>query len=102
MVYRVRLAAFTTIMRQDIGWFDASSEHTAGALVSQLSSDCYLLRALTGERASMALSQLVVLVAGFYISFEASWSLTLIVMGTIPLIVLPIGIAASQVTRGRP
>lgn len=70
----------------------------AGALVSQLSQDCYLLRGLTGERASLALSQIIVLVVGFYVSFSASWSLTLIVMGTIPIIVLPIAIATAKVS----
>ncbi|KAL1511308.1 hypothetical protein AB1Y20_006113 [Prymnesium parvum] len=99
MVMRVRLSAYTSIMRQNIGWFDGSDDRTAGALVSQLSSDCYLLRGLTGERASAALSQMVVLGAGFYISFAASWALTLVVMGSVPLIVLPIAIATAKVGK---
>ena len=93
MVKRVRCAVFGKVVRQHIGWFDASVEHTAGAIVSQLGTDCFLLQALTGERASLAVSQIIVLVAGLYVSFEASWRLTLVVFVTIPIIVLPVGIS---------
>ena len=99
MVKRVRCAVFGKVVRQHVGWFDASVEHTAGAIVSQLGTDCFLLQALTGERASLAVSQIIVLVAGLYVSFEASWRLTLVVFVTIPIIVLPVGISAKVVSK---
>jgi len=99
LVVRVRCAAFTAILRQNIGWFDASSDHTAGALVNQLASDCFLVKALTGERASIALSQAVVLGAGLYIAFDSSWHLTLVVFAIIPLIVLPVALQAKVVGK---
>ena len=99
LVMRVRAAAFRSILRQHVAWFDASSDHTAGALVNRLSNDCFLLQALTGERASIALSQVVVLVGGLYISFDASWKLTLVIFGIIPLIVLPVAVSAKVVGK---
>merc|ERR1740117_1030223 len=99
LVMRVRAAVIRSILRQHVGWFDASSDHTAGALVNRLSNDCFLLQALTGERASIALSQVVVLVGGLYISFSASWKLTLVIFGIIPLIVLPVAVSAKMVGK---
>ena len=99
LAMRVRAAAFRSILRQHVAWFDASSDHTAGALVNRLSNDCFLLQALTGERASIALSQVVVLVGGLYISFDASWKLTLVIFGIIPLIVLPVAVSAKVVGK---
>mmetsp|Transcript_107740 Transcript_107740/g.186982 ORF Transcript_107740/g.186982 Transcript_107740/m.186982 type:complete len:1153 (-) Transcript_107740:217-3675(-) len=99
MVSRVRDMAYQSILRQDIGWFDVSSDHTAGALVSQLGNDCFLLRSFTSERASLALSQAVVLIGGLYVSFDASWQLTLVVFAIIPLIVVPVIIQAKVVAK---
>lgn len=99
MVMRVRNMAYQKILRKDIGWFDISSEHTAGALVSQLGNDCFLLRSFTSERASLSLSQAVLMIAGLYVAFTASWELTLVVFGTIPLIVGPVAIQAKVVAK---
>mmetsp|Transcript_120236 Transcript_120236/g.335450 ORF Transcript_120236/g.335450 Transcript_120236/m.335450 type:complete len:469 (-) Transcript_120236:19-1425(-) len=52
-----------------------------------------------GERASIALSQVMLLIAGLYISFSASWQLTLFVFVIIPLLVLPTAIQARVVGR---
>ena len=77
---RVRAAVFRSILRQDVAWFDASSDHTAGALVNRLSNDCFLLQALTGERASIALSQAVVLVGGFALVMAGSVALLVVLL----------------------
>eukprot|EP00966_Prymnesium_polylepis_P015742 363541-Prymnesium_polylepis.2 len=50
MVLRVRMAAFTTIMRQNIGWFDGSADHTVRAARAQNLSHlgrCHLRRPST-------------------------------------------------------
>ena len=64
MVLRVRTQAFGAIMRQPVGWFDSAPDRTAGALANRLSADCYAIKALTGERASIAISQVAILVVG--------------------------------------
>jgi len=45
---------------------------------------------LTGERAGIAVSQLAVLIGGLYISFDASWLLTLTIFVIIPITLLPV------------
>lgn len=99
LALRVRESAFQSLLRQHIGWFDVSESRKAGALTSRLSQDCSMLQALTGERASIALSQLVVLVGGLGISFAASWELTLLVFGIVPGIAVPIALQAKVVAR---
>jgi ATP-binding cassette subfamily B (MDR/TAP) protein 1 len=99
LAMRLRDKAFQTILRQDIGWFDTSSDHTAGALANRLALDCLLIKALTGEKMSVLLAQIVLAAAALYVSFEASWILTLIIFGTVPLIVVPTLIQAKVVAR---
>lgn len=96
-VHRVIAAAFNAILRQPVGWFDASPDRTAGALANRLAADCYAIKSLTGERAGIAVSQVAVLVFGLYMSFSASWQLTLCLFATIPFIVLPVAIQAKVV-----
>ena len=97
MVLRVRLAAFESILRQPISWFDGSQDNTAGALSNRLATDCFQIKALTGERAMLAISQLAVLIGGLYVSFAASWKLTLSIFAIIPLIVVPVAVQAKVV-----
>ena len=99
MVLRVRTDAFKAILRQPVGWFDASADRTAGALANRLSADCFLLKALTGERAGLAAAQLAVVVAGLGLALSASWLITLCIFVVIPLTVVPIIIQAKVVMR---
>ena len=59
MVLRVRMAAFTTIMRQNIGWFDGSADHTVRTARAQIVTHlgrlahATLLRRSAGGRARL-------------------------------------------------
>ena len=99
MVLRVRALAFESILRQPVGWFDVSADRTAGALANRLSTDCFLLKALTGERAGLAAAQLAVMAAGFGLALSASWIITLCILIIIPLTAIPIVVQATVVTR---
>ena len=90
MVLRVRAAAFQAILRQPVGWFDASSDHTAGSLSARLSTDCYMVKALTGERAGLVVSQVAVLLSGLGIAFASSWRITLCLFALVPMFILPV------------
>jgi ATP-binding cassette subfamily B (MDR/TAP) protein 1 len=76
-----------------------SSDRAAGALVGRLSQDCTLIQALTGERASIVVGQVVVMVAGLGVAFSTSWELTLIVFIIVPLIAVPVAIQAKVVAK---
>jgi len=99
LALRVRDAAFSSLIRQHIGWFEVSPERTVGALVNRLSQDCSMIQALTGERASIAASQAVVLFAGLGVSFSASWELTLLVFCIVPAIAMPVAIQVKVVAK---
>ena len=67
---RVRDAAFRSLVRQEIGWFDIRSN---GMIVSQLAEDAAMLQAFAGEpirTLSVSVSSVLV---GLIISFVYMW-----------------------------
>jgi ATP-binding cassette subfamily B (MDR/TAP) protein 1 len=73
------------MLEMEVTWFD-SADNTAGALAQQLATDCMMIKALTGERASTSVSQIVTLIISFAIAFSQSWEMTLVMIGLFPLI----------------
>jgi len=96
---RVRVAAFEAILRQPVGCFDASSDRTAGSLSARLSTDCYMVKALTGERAGLVVSQVAVLLSGLGIAFASSWRITLCLFALVPMFILPVVVQAHVTQR---
>jgi len=85
LVTRVRKKLFRAICDQTISFFD---HVRAGELTSRLSSDVTLLRmALTGEL-SGALKSLVILTGGVCYLLTLSAKLTLLMLGTVPVVTL--------------
>merc|ERR1719409_1388121 len=95
VVRDVRTKSFEAMVRQPISWHDAP-ERAAGALASRLAQDTQAVRALVGQRIALSVAMVVV---GLGISFDASWRLTLVTLGIIPLIVAPIAVTGSYVAR---
>ncbi|KAJ8602824.1 hypothetical protein CTAYLR_002611 [Chrysophaeum taylorii] len=93
-----RSSTFEAMIRQDVGWHDAKS---AGALVTQLATDCAAVTVLVGQRLGQTLAMGFILVCGLAISFDASWRLTLLTLGIIPLILLPIIASVPSCRRRR-
>ena len=70
MSKRVRDAAFQSLVRQEVAWFDIRSD---GSIISQLAEDAAMLQAFAGEPIrTMSLSLSSVLV-GLIISFVYMW-----------------------------
>ncbi|KAJ8598401.1 hypothetical protein CTAYLR_003017 [Chrysophaeum taylorii] len=91
-----RVASFEAIIRQDVGWHDVRG---AGTLASRLATDCAAVKALVGQRLAQTLAMGVIVVGGLAVSFDASWRLTLVTLGIIPIIVLPIVATAAFVSK---
>ncbi|XP_014294685.1 ATP-dependent translocase ABCB1 [Halyomorpha halys] len=85
MIAVMRLKAFTSIVRQTIGWFDAES-HTAGRLVTSLARDPPLIKAAAGFRAGQVLIAATSLVAALIIAFSTGWKLACILLVVVPII----------------
>lgn len=94
-VARVRIAAFSAMLRQDIGWFDRE-ENTSGALVLCLATDAATLQVATSDMLNQSLSCITTLLIGFTISFFYSWQMTLVIVATAPLQIFGQYIQAKQ------
>jgi ATP-binding cassette subfamily B (MDR/TAP) protein 1 len=90
---RVREKSFLKMLQMDVSWFDRP-EVTAGVLAQQLATECVQIKALTGERTSTSLSQIVTLAVSLAISFYLCWEMTLVMLGLFPVIGLAFGIQA--------
>ena len=82
---RVREKSFLKMLQMEVTWFD-QPENTAGTLAQQLATDCVMVKALTGERASTSVSQLVTFAVAFAVAFYQSWEMTLVMVGLFPVI----------------
>ncbi|ETM00911.1 hypothetical protein L917_02430 [Phytophthora nicotianae] len=87
LIARVRLAAYSAMLRQDIGWFD-KPENASGALLARLSSDATTLLALTSESLNRLLVNVTTLVIVFAVCFYFSWQMTLILLAVAPLLTI--------------
>uniref|UniRef100_K3W854 Bile salt export pump n=1 Tax=Globisporangium ultimum (strain ATCC 200006 / CBS 805.95 / DAOM BR144) TaxID=431595 RepID=K3W854_GLOUD len=86
LVARVRLAAFSAMLRQEVGWFDLD-ENSSGALVSRLATDSATLQAMTSDTLNQGLVNLTTLGIAFAIAFYYSWQMTLALLGTSPILI---------------
>ncbi|KAG1713070.1 hypothetical protein DVH05_000797 [Phytophthora capsici] len=95
LVTRVRLATFSAMLQQEIGWFDLD-ENSSGALVSRLATDSAVLQAMTSETLNRGLVNLTTLGIAFGIAFYFSWQMTLILLAAFPVLAASSYIQAQQ------
>ncbi len=74
------------ILRQEIGWFD-QDENNSSLVASRLSVDATLVRASVGDRMSVILMTLALLILAFGIAFYLDWRVAFVVFGTYPFMV---------------
>ncbi|GMF18826.1 unnamed protein product [Phytophthora lilii] len=97
LVARVRLATFSAMLHQEIGWFDLD-ENSSGALVSRLATDSAILQAMTSETLNRGLVNMTTLTIAFAIAFYYSWQMTLILLAAFPVLVLSSYIQAQKMS----
>jgi len=78
---RTRDAAFTSLLRQEVGWFDVRSP---GSLTSRLSDDAALLRAYNGEPIRTLSMTLASVLVGVVVAFIYMWPFALLTIGLLP------------------
>ncbi|XP_059656832.1 ABC transporter B family member 2-like [Cornus florida] len=86
LTLRVREMMFSAILRNEIGWFDDTT-NTSSMLASRLESDATLLRTVVVDRATILIQNFGLVTTSFIIAFILNWRLTLVVMATYPLII---------------
>lgn len=85
LVRRVRQMCFSSILHQEVGWFDDSA-NSSGAIGARLSTDAAQVRAMVGDTLAVLVQNIVTIVVGMVIAFTANWTLTLVVLTVVPLI----------------
>ncbi|KAI8898553.1 P-loop containing nucleoside triphosphate hydrolase protein [Globomyces pollinis-pini] len=81
--YRIKLAYFEAILRQDVGWFD---EHNTGDLTNRLSSDMSLIQEGISDKVGLLIQFTTAFIAGFVIAFIKGWRLAIVLSGSLPLL----------------
>ncbi|KAJ2659128.1 hypothetical protein IWW48_003660 [Coemansia sp. RSA 1200] len=78
---RIRELYYLSIMRQDIGWFDAVK---TGALTTRITNDVNLVQDGIGEKFGFVFMNLVSFITGFVIAFVKGWDVALVCAGILP------------------
>ncbi|CAL5054914.1 unnamed protein product [Urochloa decumbens] len=86
LTLRVREKMFSAILRNEIGWFDDTS-NTSAMLSSRLEADATLVRTIVVDRSTILLQNVGMIVTSLVIAFILNWRITLVVLATYPLMV---------------
>ncbi|CAM6101079.1 unnamed protein product [Calypogeia fissa] len=87
LVKRVREKMFTTILRNELGWFD-QDENNSSQILARLNSDATNVRTAIGDRASLILQNITLICVAWIISIVLQWKLALVIISVSPLLVL--------------
>ena len=80
---RVRDGAFSSLVRQEVAWFDLRSP---GTITSQLADDAALLHAFAGEPVRTMLLSVASVLVGLIVSFIYMWPFALLCMFIVPFL----------------
>jgi len=86
---RVRNAAFDSLVRQEVGYFDM---RPVGVITSQLQEDAALIHSFSGEPIRTLVINLSSVLVGVAVSFAFMWPFALLTLGLIP----PMGFGAEM------
>jgi len=81
---RLRSMTFRKLVRMDVGYFDREDNAT-GKITGRLAEDANLVQGLSGQNFGQILSLAVTAITGLVIAFVSSWRMTLVIIGTVPL-----------------
>ncbi|KAJ2654662.1 hypothetical protein IWW48_005975 [Coemansia sp. RSA 1200] len=100
MSRRMRIAFFTSILRQNAGWFDTRK---TGELTTQITSDINAVQEGTGDKVGFLIQFIAKFVAAIVIAFTRGWRLALVVTAVMPLLVgstMAMGVVLARTAAG--
>ena len=92
----IRRDVFDHVLKLSPGFFESTR---TGELISRLTADTALLETVMGTSVSMALRNALLGAGSLVMLFLTSWKLTLLVLGGVPLVVVPILIFGRRVRK---
>ncbi|KAG9159775.1 hypothetical protein Leryth_007793 [Lithospermum erythrorhizon] len=84
---RVRRMMLAAILRNEVGWFD-EDEHNSSLVAARLATDAADVKSAIAERISVILQNMTSLLTSFIVAFIVEWRVSLLILGTFPLLVL--------------
>ena len=87
IVYRLRLKAFSKLMRMSVKYFDKETNNP-GSVSTKLAQDAYLIHNMTTGVISVIILNVATLGAGLTLAFYYNWRLSLVVLGLGPFLAI--------------
>uniref|UniRef100_A0A3Q3VSZ1 Uncharacterized protein n=1 Tax=Mola mola TaxID=94237 RepID=A0A3Q3VSZ1_MOLML len=87
LTLKLRLKAFTSMMRQDLSWFD-NPKNTVGALTTRLAADPTQVQGAAGLRMATLMQNFTNMGTSIIIAFVYGWELTLLILVVVPILVI--------------
>ncbi|KAF8320495.1 P-loop containing nucleoside triphosphate hydrolase protein [Clavulina sp. PMI_390] len=85
MAWKLRTITLTSILRQDICWFD-DDKHSTGALVANVAGNPQKIMALAGTSLGAIVQSFATMVIGLCLGFAYGWKLSLVALTTVPFL----------------
>jgi ATP-binding cassette subfamily B protein len=92
----LRSAVFRNIVRLHPGFFE---DNRSGEIMSRLTADTTVLQTIIGSSMSMALRSALTLIGAILMMLVTNYKLTLIIVATVPMVLLPVMIFGRRVRK---
>ncbi|XP_039747692.1 multidrug resistance protein homolog 49-like isoform X2 [Pararge aegeria] len=96
---RLRVAAFKTMLAQEMGWFDHPL-NGIGALCARLAADAAAVQGATGTRIGALMQAAATISIGILVSMYFTWRMTLVSLVSVPMVIIAVVLEGRILAEG--